>query len=75
MILWEAKSLLHDLPGFIFEKVKRDCNIAAHGIASFSFSFSEWSEGVLLVESLPPCVEVSDLKICNGVCNKTLIVK
>jgi hypothetical protein len=50
MILWEAKSLLHDLPGFIFEKVKRDCNTAAHDIASFSFS--EWSEGVL-VESLP----------------------
>lgn len=50
----EAKNLLDNFPDVRFEKVKRDCNTAAHNIANCSFR--EWRGGVLL-GSVPPGVE------------------
>jgi hypothetical protein len=67
MGILEAKCLLAGLPGFRVKKVKRECNIVAHDIANFCFR--ECCEGVLL-ESVPPCIDGSTLKVCNGVCNQ-----
>jgi hypothetical protein len=54
LIILEAKNILDNFPGVRFEKVKRECNTAAHNIANCSFR--EWRGGVLL-GSVPPGVE------------------
>jgi hypothetical protein len=69
LIILEAKNILDNFPGVRFEKVKRECNTAAHNIAKYSFR--EWCGGVLF-GSIPPGVKFADPKVCNGVCNNDL---
>lgn len=67
----EARELVKFLPDVKIQKVDRDCNLAAHRLASFG-RFN-WSDGMLL-NTVPPCVLEQPVQLDrNERCNNCFV--